>query len=210
MRVIEQVRSEIRQAFTDAVNRAVAAGELTGPAPAVLLEVPKEKAHGDFATNLAMVMTRQEKKPPRVIAETVLKHLDKQGTWIEATEIAGPGFINLRLKFGWVHQVLSAIQTEGEAFGRSEHGQGRRILLEYVSANPTGPMVLAMSSGLLLSGGAPGPRILDSSCWSSRWRRSRSYATGVSSAPPPPAPPALLTSSGAPIASSALRIKPQA
>ncbi|MFZ5816792.1 MAG: arginine--tRNA ligase [Bacillota bacterium] len=145
MRVIEQVRSEIRQALTEAVNRAVAAGELTGPAPAVTVEVPKEKAHGDFATNLAMVMTRQEKKPPRVIAETILKHLKTQGTWIESAEIAGPGFINLRLRFGWVHQVLPAIQSEGEDFGRSDHGGGKRILLEYVSANPTGPMVLVQA-----------------------------------------------------------------
>ena len=145
MRVIEQVRSEIRQAFTQAVNKAVAAGELTGPAPSVILEIPKDKTHGDFATNLAMVMTRQEKKAPRVVAETILKHLDTQGTWIESTEIAGPGFINLRLKFGWVHQVLGAIQAEGEAFGQSDHGQGKRILLEYVSANPTGPMVLVQA-----------------------------------------------------------------
>lgn len=145
MRVIEQVRSEIRQAFTDAVNRAVAAGELTGPAPTVILEVPKEKAHGDFATNLAMVMTRQEKKPPRVIAETIIKHLDKQNTWIDSVEIAGPGFINLRLRAGWVHQVLPAIQVEGADFGKSDHGQGKRILLEYVSANPTGPMVLVQA-----------------------------------------------------------------
>jgi len=145
VRVIEQVRSEIRQAFTQAVNKAVAAGELTGPAPSVILEIPKDKTHGDFATNLAMVMTRQEKKAPRVVAETILKHLDTQGTWIESTEIAGPGFINLRLKFGWVHQVLGAIQAEGEAFGQSDHGQGKRILLEYVSANPTGPMVLVQA-----------------------------------------------------------------
>ncbi len=145
MRVIEQVRSEIRQAFTQAVNQAVAAGELTGPAPAVILEVPKDRSHGDFATNLAMIMTRQEKKPPRVLAETILRHLNTQGTWIESTEIAGPGFINLKLKFGWIHQVLSAVQDEGERFGKSEHGQGKRILLEYVSANPTGPMVLVQA-----------------------------------------------------------------
>lgn len=145
MRVIEQVRSEIRQAFANAVARAVAAGELTGPAPEIMLETPKDKSHGDFATNLAMVMTRQERKAPRVIAETLLKHLDTAGTWIESAEIAGPGFINLRLKAGWVHQVLGAVQTEGEAFGQSDHGKGKRILLEYVSANPTGPMVLVQA-----------------------------------------------------------------
>lgn len=145
MRVIEQIRKEIRQAFTDAIDRAVAAGELTGPAPDVILEVPKDKSHGDFASNIAMIMTRGERKAPRVIAETILKHLQRENTWIESAEIAGPGFINLRLKFGWIHQVLPAIETEGEAFGHSDHGQGKRILLEYVSANPTGPMVVVQA-----------------------------------------------------------------
>jgi len=142
MRVIEQVRSQMRQVLGAAVDRAVAAGELIGPAPAVQLEVPKDKAHGDFASNLAMIMVKAEKKPPRVIAETIVRHLVSDGTWIAMAEIAGPGFINLTLKPDWAHHVLGAIQSEGDSFGSSDHGQGKRILLEYVSANPTGPMVL--------------------------------------------------------------------
>lgn len=146
MRVIEQIRTQLRQALTEAVARAVAAGELVGPAPAsIILEVPKEKAHGDYATNLAMVMAKLERKSPRAVAEAIVKHLPSGGTWIESAEIAGPGFINIRLKFGWVHQVLPAVQAEGEHFGKSEHGGGKRILLEYVSANPTGPMVLVQA-----------------------------------------------------------------
>lgn len=145
MRVIEQVKNELRQTLTDAVNRAVAAGELSGPAPFVMLEMPKDKAHGDFATNLAMVMAKPERKAPRAVAEAVVKHLQTEGTCLSAAEIAGPGFINLRLRTGWVHQVLSAIQTEGESFGRSEHGGSKPVLLEYVSANPTGPMVLVQA-----------------------------------------------------------------
>ncbi len=145
MRVIEQVRSQMRQALNAAVQRAVAAGDLIGPAPAVLLEVPKDKAHGDFAANLAMIMVKAEKKAPRVIAETILRHLTTDGTWIAKAEIAGPGFINLTLKPGWVHQVLGAIQSEGDAFGSSDHGNGLPVLLEYVSANPTGPMVLVQA-----------------------------------------------------------------
>jgi len=142
VRIIEQVRSDIRLALIAAVNRAVIAGDLIGPAPLVFLETPKDKSHGDFATNLALQIVKQEKKSPRAIAEAVIKHLQTQGTWIDVVETAGPGFINLRLKSGWVHQVLAAIQQEGQSFGQSDHGQGKRILLEYVSANPTGPMVL--------------------------------------------------------------------
>ncbi|MEW8976911.1 MAG: arginine--tRNA ligase [Symbiobacterium sp.] len=145
MRVIESVKSEIRQALADAVTRAAAAGQLVGPAPEIMLESPKDKAHGDFATNLAMVMARQEKKPPRVIAQAIVDHLETEGTWIESVEIAGPGFINLRLRHGWVHQVLPAIQAEGPDYGKSDHGRGQKILLEYVSANPTGPMVLVQA-----------------------------------------------------------------
>lgn len=146
MRVMEEIRNQLRTALGAAIQSAVAAGELTGPTPAVVgLEVPKDKGNGDFATNLAMVMTKGERKPPRVIAETILRHLNAKSTWIESAEIAGPGFINLRLRTGWVHQVLPAIQAEGDQYGTSDFGQGTRILLEYVSANPTGPMVLVQA-----------------------------------------------------------------
>lgn len=146
MRVIEQIRVELRQALTDAITSAVAAGDLNGPAPTtVVLEVPKDKAHGDYATNLAMVMAKPERKAPRAVAEAIIKNLKTEGTWIDSAEIAGPGFINIRLKFGWIHQVLPAVEAEGAAFGTSDHGHGKRILLEYVSANPTGPMVLVQA-----------------------------------------------------------------
>jgi arginyl-tRNA synthetase len=146
VRVIEQIRNQLRQALADAVTQAVAAGELIGPAPAaIVLEVPKEKAHGDYATNVAMVMAKPEKKAPRAVAEAIVRHLPTEGTWIEKAEIAGPGFINLRLKAGWIQQVLPAVQAEGADFGHSDHGGGKRILLEYVSANPTGPMVLVQA-----------------------------------------------------------------
>lgn len=146
MRVIQQVTDQIRAALVAAVESAAAAGDLTGPAPtSFAIEVPKDKTHGDFATNLAMVMAKPERKAPRAVAEALVKHLPKEGTWIESAEIAGPGFLNFRLKFGWVHQVLPAIKAEGEAFGQSEHGNAKKILLEYVSANPTGPMVLVQA-----------------------------------------------------------------
>ncbi len=146
MRVIEQVKSQIRQVLAGAVDRAAQAGDLVGPTPEqIMVEIPKDKAHGDFASNMALVMAKQEKKPPRAVAEAILKHMDRAGTWVESAEIAGPGFINFRLKFGWVHQVLKAIEAEGEAYGSSDHGGGKRILLEYVSANPTGPMLLVQA-----------------------------------------------------------------
>lgn len=150
MRVVEQVKDEMRQLLAAAYMAAKVAGELAAEPDAILLEVPKEKSHGDFATNLAMVMARVERKAPRAVAEAILRHLQTEGTVIASAEIAGPGFLNIRLKQGWMLPVLEAVQREGALFGQTDHGQGQRILLEYVSANPTGPMVLVQArSGAL-------------------------------------------------------------
>lgn len=144
MRVVLQIQEELRRAVANAIAAAGAAGELTGEGtlPEINLEVPREKEHGDFATNIAMIMAKSERKPPRQVAQIILDNLVTDGTWIEGAELAGPGFINFRLKPGWLHQALPAILKEGEGFGRTEHGGGQRILLEFVSANPTGPLVI--------------------------------------------------------------------
>lgn len=146
MRLIQEVQNQIRAALRAAVNTAAAAGDLTGPAPEnIHLEAPKDKSHGDLATNLALVMAKGERKPPRAVAEAIVRHLDLRGTWADRVEVAGPGFLNLFLRPGWLHQVLPAVQAEAGDYGKSDYGQGQRVLLEYVSANPTGPMVLVQA-----------------------------------------------------------------
>lgn len=142
MRVVLQVQDEIRRALAGAIAAAAAAGELSGDVPEFVLEVPRQKEHGDFATNAALLMAKTERKPPRQVAEAIVRHLGTEGGAISGADVAGPGFINFRLRPGWLHQALVAIQQEGEGFARSDHGQGKRILLEYVSANPTGPLVI--------------------------------------------------------------------
>nr|PZN43610.1 MAG: arginine--tRNA ligase [Bacillota bacterium] len=143
---MQEVQNQIRAALRAAVAAAAEAAGLTGPGPGKSHpEAPKEKAHGDLATNLALVMARGERKPPRAVAEAILRHLDLGGTWAERVEVAGPGFLNFFLKPGWLHQVLVAVQQEGENYGKSDHGQGKRVLLEYISANPTGPVVLVQA-----------------------------------------------------------------
>jgi arginyl-tRNA synthetase len=143
MRLIEETREQIRQALREAISRAAEAGELSGALPPqIILEAPKEKAHGAFATNLAMMLAKGERKPPRAVAEAIVKHFPAGGAWVDCLEVAGPGFINFHLKPNWIYRVLPAIQEEGSDFGRSRHGQGKRILVEFVSANPTGPMVI--------------------------------------------------------------------
>jgi arginyl-tRNA synthetase len=133
----------IQQALIEAIHQAaVAAADDLGLQPDAIpepeLSRPKQKEHGDWATNLALVLARPSEKSPRAVAEAIVAHMDSPGL-IERVEVAGPGFINLFLGHGWLHDVLSQALREGPEFGRGERGRGR-VQVEYVSANPTGPL----------------------------------------------------------------------
>jgi arginyl-tRNA synthetase len=104
-------------------------------------EVPREASHGDYATNVAMALARRARKPPRQIAEAIARHLPAT-EMVERVEVAGPGFINVFLTPRWCVLALREILTAGEAYGMGEAERGRRYLLEFVSANPTGPLVI--------------------------------------------------------------------
>ena len=135
------VFSTFHDVVTQAIAQAVSAGALalSGPVPAFVVELPRDTAHGDLATNAAMVLTKLAGKPPRAVAEILQSCLAAHPA-IAAVEIAGPGFINLRLRPGvWQAEVKAILQT-GLAYGDSQAGQGERANVEYVSANPTGPM----------------------------------------------------------------------
>src|SRR5690606_6602068 len=115
--------------------------------PPIVLEVPKDKSHGDLATNLAMQLTKIARRNPRQIAELLLEHLDKSRAWIEAAEVAGPGFINFRLDKRFLHRVIGDVREQQSAYGRIEAGHGQRIQVEFVSANPTGSLHLGHARG---------------------------------------------------------------
>ena len=115
----------------------------TGLTPAVVLERPRDPAHGDIACNIAMQLAKQLKMNPRQLAETVVAALlaDPAGKdLIEAAEIAGPGFINLRVAACAKQAVVHEVLRQGAAFGRGEAGAGKQVVIEFVSANPTGPL----------------------------------------------------------------------
>ncbi|WP_035314432.1 arginine--tRNA ligase [Brochothrix campestris] len=135
----------MRQGIADAV---IAAG-LTDSEnmPSIVLETPKDKSHGDFSTNVAMQLTRIAKKAPRVIAETVIANLDTAALSIEKVEIAGPGFINFTLDNAYLTEVVSQVLTEKAAYGNSTFGKKERVLIEFVSANPTGDLHLGHGRG---------------------------------------------------------------
>jgi arginyl-tRNA synthetase len=140
----------VRAAITTALERAADAGELGDPAAARAalagvtpgVERPKRAEHGDLATNVAMVLTKKVGKPPRVVAEALVKGLAGSEV-IRAAEIAGPGFVNLRLNPRALHDELVAILRAGAGYGRAPSGIGERIDVEFVSANPTGPINVA-------------------------------------------------------------------
>jgi len=104
------------------------------------LAIPREREHGDWTTNLAMMLAKAVKQPPRAVADAIAKHFPLDGSPFGAVEVAGPGFLNFRYHAGWLASLPGRIVTDGERFGRSDAGAGEHVLVEYVSANPTGPM----------------------------------------------------------------------
>ncbi len=142
------MQERVRKLVETALREAVEAGELTvGEAalPKVVIEAPRRPEHGDFATNVAMSLAKVARRKPRDIAEVLVARLRE--TELESVEIAGPGFINLRLApLAW-GQALGKVLEEGEAFGRTSLGEGKKVLVEYVSANPTGPLHVGHGRG---------------------------------------------------------------
>lgn len=106
----------------------------------IVLERPRNPEHGDLATNVAMTLARPLRRPPRQIAEELVERLDLSEAGIRTAEVAGPGFINFRLAESYLQEGLAAILARGARFGRSDVGQGEPVMIEFVSANPTGPL----------------------------------------------------------------------
>ena len=149
--LVSQATQQLRQAVEDALRKAMAAGELPqADLPEFILEVPGDSAHGDWACNAAMAGARTFHAAPRKIAQSIVDHLDLAPTYFEKVEIAGPGFLNFTYRPAFYAGVLQDIHRLGQAYGRSDAGQGQRVLVEYVSANPTGPMHIGNARGGVL------------------------------------------------------------
>jgi arginyl-tRNA synthetase len=126
--------------LADALRHALDAAGLPAPTE-VQWEIPREARHGDYATNAAMALAREARRPPRQIAEAIVANFPKTPA-VDRLEIAGPGFLNVFLSPRWCAAALQGILAAGSEYGRSDAGKGRRVLLEFVSANPTGPLVI--------------------------------------------------------------------
>lgn len=139
----------LRDTLTEALKKAGAAGSLSIEAgmPEIMLEEPKIEAHGDFSTNLAMTMAKAQKMPPRKVAETLVSFIQVGGDFIEKVEIAGPGFINFYLKKDAWLPAIEEVLKAGSEYGRVAFGKGQKVQVEFVSANPTGPLHVGHGRG---------------------------------------------------------------
>lgn len=145
MNIVEQVQTKLKQEIKAAVIRANLATE--EQIPDVILEVPKEKAHGDYSTNMAMQLARVAKKAPRAIAEALIAEFDQSKASIAKMELAGPGFINFYMDNSYLTELIPTILRDGEKYGESTVGQKQKIQVEFVSANPTGDLHLGHARG---------------------------------------------------------------
>ena len=146
--LIQDAKEQISSILNRACEKAVGKGEL--PAGAVLsgnVEIPKDTANGDYAANHAMTGARALHMAPRKIAEALTANMELEGTWFDSVEVAGPGFINFRLGKSWYGDVLRDIAAEGKDYGRVDVGHGAKCMVEFVSANPTGPMHMGNARG---------------------------------------------------------------
>ncbi|MBR1862767.1 MAG: arginine--tRNA ligase [Ruminococcus sp.] len=145
---VSKAFSQARESVMNALGALVAEGIFPAePVPAFNTEIPADSKNGDVSTNAAMVCARPFRSAPRKIAEAIVSRIDLSGTYFERCEIAGPGFINFFYARSWYKDVVEAVLTEGDSYGSTETGRGKRALVEFVSANPTGPMHIGNARG---------------------------------------------------------------
>ena len=142
------MKTAIKIIIHDALEKARQAGELElSPFPEIVVEKPKDEKMGDFSTNVAMTLARSERKNPKVIAESVARYIKNGSNYLSQVEIAGPGFINLKMSNEFFLERLKNAVKQGDGFGQTDVGQGTKVMIEFVSANPTGPLHVGHGRG---------------------------------------------------------------
>ena len=150
--MIQSAMDQVAALTRAAYEKAFAAGVLPagGEMVTVTIEIPRDTSHGDYASNFAMAGARELHMAPRAIAQAIVDHLELEGSYFQKAEIAGPGFLNFTLGPKWYGEVLRAIEEEGPDYGSGDRGAGKRVMVEFVSANPTGPMHMGNARGGVL------------------------------------------------------------
>lgn len=147
--LVTKAKEQIEKTIKDAIENAVKTGGLKeyDTLPKFTIETPANRTHGDYAVNVALVCAKTFAKAPRMIAETILENANFEDTYIDRAEIAGPGFINFFLNDDYYADIVHDVNEKGENYGKSDFGKNKRILVEFVSANPTGPMHIGNARG---------------------------------------------------------------
>ena len=146
--LMQSATDQLQSLIKDSLKRAMEQGILQeNEIPEFIIEIPADKAHGDFATNVAMISARAFRMPPRKIAEIITDNLDIADSYFDKYEIAGPGFINFFLGTHWFSDVLHEVIAAGDDYGKTTFGQNKKVMVEFVSANPTGPMHIGNARG---------------------------------------------------------------
>ena len=150
MSLFENMKDKIASKITDAFDEAVAGGDLNSTdakiSDMIKLEVPKDKLHGDFACNIAMMLAKELRSAPRKIADAIVAHIQTDED-ICKVEVAGAGFINFYLTPNWLYKTIQQIEEQGKDYGKIDLGKGKKVMVEFVSANPTGPMHMGNARG---------------------------------------------------------------
>ena len=146
--LVRDAASQVRAAVVQAIERAQKSGALPqADIPGFVVEIPADTAHGDFASNIAMAGAKAFRAPPQKIASAILENLALEDGFLARAEIAGPGFLNFFLKEEWFARVLLSVWALGENYGKTDAGGGKKVMVEFVSANPTGPMHMGNARG---------------------------------------------------------------
>ena len=149
--MIQKAKQQVTELVTAAYLAAAEKGEL--PAGLTLngsVEIPKDTANGDYAANFAMASAKLMRMPPRKVAETLIANMQLDGSWFSSCEVAGPGFMNFRMGDKWYGDVVRLVNDEGADYGSCDIGKGQKLMVEFVSANPTGPMHMGNARGGVL------------------------------------------------------------
>lgn len=153
---MEDIKFLMQQSLKDLIISAIHKAEEEGAFPKIqnmpdiFLEVPQDANHGDFASNIAMLMAREARMAPRKIGEIIAERINIEGTSVEKVDVAGPGFLNFYLEPTWANSVVFDILRKGSKYGCQNIGNGRKVQVEFVSANPTGPMHMGNARGAAL------------------------------------------------------------
>ena len=147
-KLVKKAEEQIIKAVTDAIKKNMAEGTfIEAEIPAFKTEIPADRKNGDYSANGAFMLSKALRMPPRKIAEEILNKINLDGTYFKSCEVAGPGFINFFLKQDFYADILLDVDECGESYGKSDFGKGKKINVEFVSANPTGPMHMGNARG---------------------------------------------------------------